>query len=78
MGEPTKIDEWLAISFFAEHFAIASTYNKRYGTKKINSDEEADAKYIMKWHQELPEEEKIAIHNEAVEMFKDFYDEKGE
>ena len=77
VGKPTDVDKWLAMSFISKCTAIVLAYDKRFGEKKIESDEGADAKYILEWYEKLPKEEKIAIHNEAIEMFKDFYSEGG-
>lgn len=56
----------------ASSCAIVLAYEKKFGQKKPDSDEEADALDIFKWYRSLSDEEKGEIHEQAVQGLKEF------
>lgn len=69
------MEEFLSMSFFSRNLFIVLAYHDKFGTKKKDSEEDADAEYILEWYMNLPQEEKQKIAEKSIKSLKEYYEE---
>ena len=73
MDKTYNVDELIGMHCLSWSVATVFYYYEKYGTKQIDSEEEADAEYIYKWYRGLPEEEQKQVYMDSIVVMKEMF-----